>query len=293
MLEKKKKVVAAKEESSDDSSDSSSDEEEVAAKKADSDASDDSDDSDSSDEEEEAVVAVKKVTEEVASGSDDSEEEESSDDDAEEEEEAKADSDDSSDASSSDDEEVENKAPKRKAEEAPVAEKKQKVVDANGEEESSTLRFGNLSWNVNDDYLTEQLNEAGCPAQKVRVLMDRETGRSRGYALMLACGYSHTFLSTTLYHYVSIDAPSFPSPTPRRPRPRWPSSKVRPLTTVNAVLASPKMLHPVKTVVTSASAATNSSVHPRTSPAARCSWATCLSRAVKIRCTRLSVPAVK
>jgi nucleolin len=79
---------------------------------------------------------------------------------------------------------------KRKSDDAPAAAPAEKKVrnepapaGAFGEQEpSTTLRFGNLPWSVNAESLGEILQSASCPAQDVRLVMDRETGRSRGLA---------------------------------------------------------------------------------------------------------------
>ena len=98
------------------------------------------------------------------------------------------DADDSSDASSdsSDSDEEEEEKPKaaekpsnkRKAEEAAVAQTPKKTkMDENA---SANLFCGNLSWNVDEDWLTREFEEFG-ELQGVRVITDRESGRSKGF----------------------------------------------------------------------------------------------------------------
>lgn len=94
--------------------------------------------------------------------------------------------DDSEDDSSDDEEEVKPKteepSKKRKAEEAvEKTPKKTKVmVDGEEKEASGNLFIGNLSWNVDEEWLMKEFEEfgelAGC-----RIITDRESGRSKGY----------------------------------------------------------------------------------------------------------------
>lgn len=94
------------------------------------------------------------------------------------------DSDDSSDSDSSDSEEEEKAAPskKRKAEDdEPVAAKKAKNEDAGAEDTGvKNLFVGNLSWSVDDEWLTREFEEFG-ELTGVRVISDRESGRSKGF----------------------------------------------------------------------------------------------------------------
>lgn len=154
---KEEKKVAKKEESSDSSSDSDSSESEAEAK--DTEMKDaDSSDSDSSDSDSDEKPAAKKDSSDSDSDSD------SSSDDEEEKKE----------------EEVPSK--KRKAEEAAEpAQKKIKVV-VNGEEKEATanLFVGNLSWNIDEEWLTREFEEFG-ELQGVRIITDRDSGRSKGF----------------------------------------------------------------------------------------------------------------
>ena len=99
--------------------------------------------------------------------------------------EASSDSDSDSDSSSDDEEEKkEEEVPskKRKAEEAAEpAQKKIKVV-VNGEEKEATanLFVGNLSWNIDEEWLTREFEEFG-ELQGVRIITDRDSGRSKGF----------------------------------------------------------------------------------------------------------------
>ncbi|KAM0715121.1 hypothetical protein Q7P37_009586 [Cladosporium fusiforme] len=152
-----KKPAAKKEESSDDSSSDSSSDEAEAKDTEMKDAESSDSDSDSSDDEEE-----KKESKKDSSDSDSSD----------------------SDSESSSEEEKKEEAPskKRKAEEAAEpAQKKIKVV-VNGEEKEATanLFVGNLSWNIDEEWLTREFEEFG-ELQGVRIITDRDSGRSKGF----------------------------------------------------------------------------------------------------------------
>ena len=49
---------------------------------------------------------------------------------------------------------------------------------------SSKIFLGNLSWGVTNDRLTQFLRDEGYEFHSVRVILDRETGRSRGFAFV-------------------------------------------------------------------------------------------------------------
>ncbi|EGD85811.1 RNA binding protein, partial [Trichophyton rubrum CBS 118892] len=152
--------------------------------------SDEEDSEDSDDEEEvkkapkETKAAVKKDEVSESEDSDDSEESESDepakakkDDDEEDEEEE--DSDDSDSSEEEEEKEAEKPQKKRKAEEEaePVA-KKAKVDVPEGA--SANLFVGNLSWNVDEEWLRSEFEEFGELAG-TRIVTDRESGRSRGF----------------------------------------------------------------------------------------------------------------
>ena len=93
------------------------------------------------------------------------------------------DSDDSDDSDSSDSDEEEEPAKdnkKRKADEEPSSnqEKKPKTEDA-VEGASPNLFVGNLSWNVDEEWLSSEFQGFG-EISGVRIVTERETGRSRG-----------------------------------------------------------------------------------------------------------------
>ncbi|SMQ45975.1 unnamed protein product [Zymoseptoria tritici ST99CH_3D7] len=151
----------------------------AAAKKADSDSDSDGSESDS------------EVVEGGAAKEDDSSNSDSSDD--EEAEAPKAngkaaaadsdDSDDSDDSSDSDEEEkpkaVESK--KRKAEAEPAHATKKNKTDAVDESApTGNLFVGNISWNVDEEWLTREFEEFGELAG-VRIITDRDSGRSKGF----------------------------------------------------------------------------------------------------------------
>ncbi|KAJ5930586.1 hypothetical protein N7466_006079 [Penicillium verhagenii] len=203
VAKKAEKKVAKKEESSSESSDSESDEEmkdgsssssesedekpvakkaeKPAAKKAEKkvESSSESESSDSESESEDEKPAAKKAEKKEESDSD------SDSDSSESESEAKAEKD-SSDSDSSDSEseseESEDTAKaskKRKADdeiEAPVKKNKTEEVP---EGASANLFVGNLSWNVDEEWLQREFSEFG--EVSCRVVTDRESGRSRGF----------------------------------------------------------------------------------------------------------------
>lgn len=71
---------------------------------------------------------------------------------------------------------------KRAAEESDVPAKKAKVeaAPAAAEGETSTIFVGGLSWNVDNDWLKSEFEEAG-EVVSARVVTDRETQKSRGF----------------------------------------------------------------------------------------------------------------
>lgn len=157
------KKAAKKEESSSESesesSESESEDEKPAKKAAKKEESDSSDSSDSESESDEAPAKAKA-------------EKESSD----------SDSSDSSDSSESESEESEDTAKaskKRKADDEPeVSAKKTKSEDV-PEGASANLFVGNLSWNVDEEWLQREFSEFGeCSC---RIVTDRDSGRSRGF----------------------------------------------------------------------------------------------------------------
>ncbi|KAH7398075.1 putative nuclear localization sequence-binding protein [Cadophora sp. MPI-SDFR-AT-0126] len=206
----KKEVDSSSDSSSDADSDSSDSSEDGDDSEADSDspksaAASDSDDSDSasdsdSDSEEEskpaavvkevakkaattgkaavngAAKAVAKATEESDSDSAESDSSDSSEDDAED-----SDSGSGSDSSDSDSEEEAAPSKKRKAEDEPVAATKKTKTEETAEDTGSKNLFvGNLSWNVDDDWLLREFEEFG-EISGARVISDKATGRSKGF----------------------------------------------------------------------------------------------------------------
>lgn len=85
------------------------------------------------------------------------------------------------------DEEVEPKraASKRKAEQeaAPAVKKAKTGTDAN-ESQGKNLFVGSLSWSVDEEWLTREFEGFG-ELTGVRIITDRNTGRSKGYATFL------------------------------------------------------------------------------------------------------------
>ncbi|KAF7136656.1 hypothetical protein CNMCM5793_005934 [Aspergillus hiratsukae] len=163
-VKKDAKKESKKAESSSES-ESDSDEEEEAPKKAVK-ASSDSEDSESeSESEDEAPAKAKKAEKETSEESEDSDESEDS------------------EGSDSDSSESESEKPskKRKAEEEPAAApKKSKKTDEDANGASANLFVGNLSWNVDEEWLRQEFETFG-ELSGVRIVTDRESGRSRGF----------------------------------------------------------------------------------------------------------------
>lgn len=108
----------------------------------------------------------------------------SSDDKSDNEEESGSDSDSSASSDSSEESEEEKAAPapkKRKAEaDATPVTKKAKTEITEGEAEATgNLFVGNLSWNVDEDWLVREFEQFG-ELSGARVMSDKTTGRSRG-----------------------------------------------------------------------------------------------------------------
>jgi nucleolin len=84
--------------------------------------------------------------------------------------------------SDSSDSESENEAPskKRKAEEEPVESAKKAKTETVEDTGSKNLFVGNLSWNVDDEWLYREFEEFG-EITRANVLTDRESGRSKGF----------------------------------------------------------------------------------------------------------------
>lgn len=103
----------------------------------------------------------------------------SEDDDAEEDSEDDSESGSGSDSSSDDEEEAAEPSKKRKADDEPVASAKKAKVD---EEDSGVknLFVGNLSWNIDDEWLYREFEEFG-EITGARVVTDRDSGRSKGF----------------------------------------------------------------------------------------------------------------
>ncbi|KAL2444868.1 Nuclear localization sequence-binding protein [Exophiala dermatitidis] len=169
---------AAKESESESDSDSSeeseSDSEDATmedAKAASSEEDDESSEESDSDDEEKAAPKANGVKPAADA-------EESSDDDAESDEDES--SEDSSDSDEEDEAEAKPKSAKRKAEEeeAPAA-KKSKVADVDTSK-GPNLFVGNLSWNVDENWLRSEFEEFG-ELSGVRLMTDRQTGRSKGF----------------------------------------------------------------------------------------------------------------
>lgn len=93
------------------------------------------------------------------------------------------DSDDSDDSSDSDEEEKPKAdSKKRKAESEPSQTPKKAKTEAVVDESAPTgnLFVGNISWNVDEEWLTREFEEFG-ELTGVRIITDRESGRSKGF----------------------------------------------------------------------------------------------------------------
>lgn len=92
-----------------------------------------------------------------------------------------SDSDSSSSSDSDSESEAEEAPKKRKAEAEEPSAKKQKTEEpAEAAAEPATLFVGRLSWNVDDDWLRREFEHIG-GVVSARVMMERATGKSRGY----------------------------------------------------------------------------------------------------------------
>ncbi|KAK5117725.1 hypothetical protein LTR62_005149 [Meristemomyces frigidus] len=155
----------AKADSSDDDDSEDSDEEPAAAGTKDvamADAGDDSSDTSESDEEVDAAASKLKPTGEAEEDSDDSD-----DDEEEVETPAKAE---------------EKPSKKRKAEaDADSTPKRSKImIDGQMKDATCNLFVGQLSWNMDEEWLTREFEEFG-ELTGVRIITDRDSGRSKGF----------------------------------------------------------------------------------------------------------------
>jgi nucleolin len=106
--------------------------------------------------------------------SDDSEDDES------DESASSASSSDDEDGSDSSEDEKEAPSKKRKADDQPVAATKKTKTDSADDNGPKNLFVGNLSWNVDDEWLFREFEEFG-DLNAARVITDKESGRSRGF----------------------------------------------------------------------------------------------------------------
>ncbi|MCJ1352343.1 MAG: hypothetical protein MMC33_002327 [Icmadophila ericetorum] len=193
-----KDIAPPKDESDDDSAEEEEEKEEESKDAKNSDSEDDDEDSDDEEEGVEtktpanakalngAVPKGKPVLPKVESDNADESEDESEDGSGDDESSnSSGDSADSSDSSEDDsDDEMEDEPPsnKRKAEdEVPPPVKKAKTeVAAAQNDGGKNLFVGSLSWNVDEDWLTREFESFG-ELSGVRIIMDRDSGRSKGY----------------------------------------------------------------------------------------------------------------
>jgi nucleolin len=73
----------------------------------------------------------------------------------------------------------EEEAPKKRKAEEEAAPSTKKAKTETAADNSPNLFAGNLSWNVDEDWLRREFEEFGELAG-VRIMTERETGRSRG-----------------------------------------------------------------------------------------------------------------
>ena len=113
---------------------------------------------------------------------------------------------------------------KRKAEDdGPAPIKKAKVSAPSGDadgEESKTLFVGQLSWNVDNDWLSNEFADAG-DVVSARVQMDRQSGRSRGFGYVEFATASAAQSALEKFQGKEIDgrAIKLDLSTPRQPNP--------------------------------------------------------------------------
>ena len=177
---------------SDESDDSEESEAEIPAAKRTAESSDESDSEEESDGEGtspkhkgpvKAAESSKKLT--PIASEQDSDRNDTGDDDEDEDSDGSTDSDEDSDEDSEKSEaELKSKpvaSTKRKAVEQaiPVA-KKTRTADVDADAQGGNLFVGNLSWNVDEEWLTREFEEFG-ELSGVRLITDRTTGRSKGY----------------------------------------------------------------------------------------------------------------
>ncbi|EXJ74626.1 uncharacterized protein A1O5_02923 [Cladophialophora psammophila CBS 110553] len=147
-----------------------------------------SDEEESSDEsesdEETAAPKTTKTTKEngvkpvgAGAAAEDSDEDAESTDESSDEDQSSDDSDESED---SDEEEAESKPAKRKAEDVETPAAKKTKVEDDDDSKGSILFVGNLSWNVDEEWLKSEFEEFG-ELGGVRLITQREDGRSKGY----------------------------------------------------------------------------------------------------------------
>src|SRR6186713_2722109 len=86
----------------------------------------------------------------------------------------------SDDSSESEEEKPEPASKKRKAEAAPEAPVAKKTKPDEESEFSKNLFVGNLSWNVDEEWLSREFESFGELAG-VRIITDRQSGRSKGF----------------------------------------------------------------------------------------------------------------
>ncbi|KAL6243927.1 nuclear localization sequence binding protein [Rhinocladiella similis] len=203
--------VAPKDASSDEESSEESDSEESASDESDAEeavpkangaakaavkATEDSDDSDESseeesDEEEEAAPKTNGTKPAEAESEDSDEEDSASEEDSDE---------------SSEEEKVEKKSSKRKAEDtdSPAAKKtKVETTDADTSR-GPNLFVGNLSWNVDEEWLRSEFESFG-ELSGVRLMTDRQTGRSKGFGYVEFVNAADAAKAQTEKHGADLD----------------------------------------------------------------------------------------
>ena len=66
------------------------------------------------------------------------------------------------------------------------------------------LFVGNLSWNITEDQLNDVFSEAGT-VTSVKIVTDRETGRSRGFAFVEMSSDAETSNAIEMMHDKEVD----------------------------------------------------------------------------------------
>lgn len=154
--------------------------------------SDDSSENEDDEDDEEVAAPAKEAAAAAPAAAVDSDDEEGSDDDSSSDDSSEADSDDSDDDDEKE-EVVADAGSKRKADKAPEvtkaeepvakkAKKTEEVEDGDSDVADHSVFIGGIAWGGEESSLQEYLSSLGVgKVTSVRIMMDRETGRSKGF----------------------------------------------------------------------------------------------------------------